>query len=90
MKSILLASAATVLLSVSLAQADNPLVPNDNDHKAALGLATEHDTALWIARSRIEVVTSSYRLGAAMMPTDTVFRAPSSFQGYRATNGDNK
>lgn len=74
MKTLLLASAATVLLSASLASADNPLIPNDSDHMAALGFAIEHNASVWRGQTGIGVVTSTYR-GGNVMPLHKEYKA---------------
>jgi hypothetical protein len=90
MKTLLLASAA-MLLTSSFAFADNPLIPNDNDHLAALGLAIDHNAVAWRNGSGIAVVTVTYRAGSVMPAPAPLLRryASSSFALYRL-NGDQK
>jgi hypothetical protein len=78
MRTLLLASAA-MLLSGSFALADNPLIPNDNDHMSALGFAIERNAAVWSGRTDIEVVTAPYRGGGVGMSSATLSRVTPGF-----------
>lgn len=69
MKKILFASATALLMSGSFASADNPLIPNDNDHMAALGFAIERNAAADSRWYGARIVTSASQGGGVVTAT---------------------
>jgi hypothetical protein len=65
MKTFLFASTAVLLLSGSPANADDPLIPNDNDHMQALSTALERNAAASTTRYGAQIVTAASQVVVA-------------------------
>lgn len=69
MRNILFASTAALLLSGSLANADNPFIPNDNDHMEALNFAIGQTVDRRQAWYGAQITTSTSQGGGVVTGT---------------------